>query len=233
MTSRFFQHCDICFSLCSIREMVNAWFAERVHTIQSSTSKENSSQQRIHQSSTEFSHFSATTVLPPTLTLLDNRCPSPASIPSPAPGTPTRKISASEFDRPLRPIVVKDSEGSLTFLSDSEREALPVLGSVMGEGGVTGKGNTGGDRCARLLELVKEVSSHLDVPALCHKIFLHINELIAADRYSLFLVRMTSGQVPDNSQITPDNESLCRFTAEAAQKNERKLLFCCQRVNQR
>ncbi|XP_024144050.1 cGMP-specific 3',5'-cyclic phosphodiesterase [Oryzias melastigma] len=170
------------------REMVNAWFAERVHTIQSSTSKENSSQQRIHQSSTEFSHFSATTVLPPTLTLLDNRCPSPASIPSPAPGTPTRKISASEFDRPLRPIVVKDSEGSLTFLSDSEREALPVLGSVMGEGGVTGKGNTGGDRCARLLELVKEVSSHLDVPALCHKIFLHINELIAADRYSLFLV---------------------------------------------
>ncbi|KAF6715489.1 cGMP-specific 3',5'-cyclic phosphodiesterase [Oryzias melastigma] len=169
-------------------EMVNAWFAERVHTIQSSTSKENSSQQRIHQSSTEFSHFSATTVLPPTLTLLDNRCPSPASIPSPAPGTPTRKISASEFDRPLRPIVVKDSEGSLTFLSDSEREALPVLGSVMGEGGVTGKGNTGGDRCARLLELVKEVSSHLDVPALCHKIFLHINELIAADRYSLFLV---------------------------------------------
>uniref|UniRef100_A0A8C7XWL5 Phosphodiesterase n=1 Tax=Oryzias sinensis TaxID=183150 RepID=A0A8C7XWL5_9TELE len=132
------------------REMVNAWFAERVHAIQSSTSKDASSH--------------------------------------PCPGTPTRKISASEFDRPLRPIVVKDSEGALTFLSDSEREALPVLGSAMGEGGVTGGDRTGGDRCARLLELVKDVSSHLDVPALCHKIFLHINELIAADRYSLFLV---------------------------------------------
>uniref|UniRef100_A0A3Q0S7B7 Phosphodiesterase n=1 Tax=Amphilophus citrinellus TaxID=61819 RepID=A0A3Q0S7B7_AMPCI len=114
--------------------MVNAWFAERIHSI----------------------HH------------LDNRCPSPATAPSPAPGTPTRKISASEFDRPLRPIVVKDSEGALTFLS--------------------GGGSTGGDRCARLLELVKDVSSHLDVTALCHKIFLHINELIAADRYSLFLV---------------------------------------------
>uniref|UniRef100_A0A1A8IWE4 Phosphodiesterase n=2 Tax=Nothobranchius kuhntae TaxID=321403 RepID=A0A1A8IWE4_NOTKU len=60
----------------------------------------------------------------------------------------------------------------------------------MGEGGVGDGGCNGGegDRCARLLELVKEVSSHLDVTALCHKIFLHINELIAADRYSLFLV---------------------------------------------
>uniref|UniRef100_A0A8C4HRV0 Phosphodiesterase n=1 Tax=Dicentrarchus labrax TaxID=13489 RepID=A0A8C4HRV0_DICLA len=123
--------------------MVNAWFAERVHSIH----------------------------------LLDSRCPSPATVPSPAPGTPTRKISASEFDRPLRPIVVKDSEGSLTFLSDADRETVPLRGS-----------GSGGDRCARLLELVKDVSSHLDVTALCHKIFLHINELIAADRYSLFLV---------------------------------------------
>uniref|UniRef100_A0AAQ5YDN4 Phosphodiesterase n=1 Tax=Amphiprion ocellaris TaxID=80972 RepID=A0AAQ5YDN4_AMPOC len=135
------------------REMVNAWFAERVHTIQ--PSKENPPQH-----------------------LLDNRCPSPASVPSPAPGTPTRKISASEFDRPLRPIVVKDSEGSLTFLSDADRETVPLRGGSV----------SGGDRCARLLELVKDVSSHLDVTALCHKIFLHINELIAADRYSLFLV---------------------------------------------
>uniref|UniRef100_A0AAQ5X934 Phosphodiesterase n=1 Tax=Amphiprion ocellaris TaxID=80972 RepID=A0AAQ5X934_AMPOC len=125
------------------REMVNAWFAERVHTIQ--PSKENPPQQRV---------------------------------PSPAPGTPTRKISASEFDRPLRPIVVKDSEGSLTFLSDADRETVPLRGGSV----------SGGDRCARLLELVKDVSSHLDVTALCHKIFLHINELIAADRYSLFLV---------------------------------------------
>uniref|UniRef100_A0A673B9C3 Phosphodiesterase n=1 Tax=Sphaeramia orbicularis TaxID=375764 RepID=A0A673B9C3_9TELE len=136
------------------REMVNAWFAERVHTIQPSASKENPPQH-----------------------LLDNRCPSPATVPSPAPGTPTRKISASEFDRPLRPIVVKDSEGSLTFLTDADRETVPLRGS-----------GSGGDRCARLLELVKDVSSHLDVTALCHKIFLHINELIAADRYSLFLV---------------------------------------------
>lgn len=93
--------------------------------------------------------------------------------------------------------MVKDSEGSLTFLTDSDRETVPLRGSVMGEGGVGGVGGNGGgcseagsgsDRCARLLELVKDVSSHLDVTALCHKIFLHINELIAADRYSLFLV---------------------------------------------
>ncbi|XP_053199899.1 cGMP-specific 3',5'-cyclic phosphodiesterase [Scomber japonicus] len=165
------------------REMVNAWFAERVHTIQPSVSKENPPQQRSHQSSTDTGPTSASssTILPPNLNLLDNRSPSPATVSSPAPGTPTRKISASEFDRPLRPIVVKDSEGSLTFLSDSDRETVPLRGSVMGEG-------SGNDRCARLLELVKDVSSHLDVTALCHKIFLHINELIAADRYSLFLV---------------------------------------------
>ncbi|XP_028285307.1 cGMP-specific 3',5'-cyclic phosphodiesterase isoform X2 [Parambassis ranga] len=175
-------------------EMVNAWFAERVHTIQPSCSKENPSQQRAHQSSTDLCPTSTSTILPPALTLLDNRSPSPATVPSPAPGTPTRKISASEFDRPLRPIVVKDSEGSLTFLSDADRETVPLRGSVMGEGGVAGNNggggssSSGGDRCARLLELVKDVSSHLDVTALCHKIFLHINELIAADRYSLFLV---------------------------------------------
>ncbi|TKS92588.1 cGMP-specific 3',5'-cyclic phosphodiesterase [Collichthys lucidus] len=181
------------------REMVNAWFAERVHSIQTSASKENPPQQRAHQSSTDPAPPSASIILPPTLSLLDNRCPSPATVSSPAPGTPTRKISASEFDRPLRPIVVKDSEGSLTFLSDADRKTVPPLwGSVMGEGGVGGGGNGGGcsgagsgsgvDRCTRLLELVKDVSSHLDVTALCHKIFLHINELIAADRYSLFLV---------------------------------------------
>uniref|UniRef100_A0A8C7KFD4 Phosphodiesterase n=1 Tax=Oncorhynchus kisutch TaxID=8019 RepID=A0A8C7KFD4_ONCKI len=123
--------------------MVNAWFAERVHSIQ----------------------------------------PSSSSSSSPAPSTPTRKISASEFDRPLRPIVVKDAEGSLTFLCDAEpdrgdiRTPMPFRTHARGL-----------DRCARLLELVKDVSSHLDVTALCHKIFLHINELIAADRYSLFLV---------------------------------------------
>lgn len=176
---------------------MNAWFAERVHTIQPSSKEP--SQQRSHQSSTDTGLHSASTILPPTLSLLDNRCPSPATVPSPVPGTPTRKISASEFDRPLRPIVVKDSEGTLTFLSDSDRETVPLLrGSVMGEGGVGGNGDgcsgvssrSGGDRCTRLLELVKDVSSHLDVTALCHKIFLHINELIAADRYSLFLVGM-------------------------------------------
>uniref|UniRef100_A0A8C5ER54 Phosphodiesterase n=1 Tax=Gouania willdenowi TaxID=441366 RepID=A0A8C5ER54_GOUWI len=150
------------------QEMVNAWFAERVHTIQPPASKDNPPQQRVHQSSP---------ILSSALAILDNRCPSPATVPSPGPGTPTRKISASEFDRPLRPIVVKDSEGSLTFLSDADRETVTLRDR-----------NSGGDRCARLLELVKDVSSHLDVTALCHKIFLHINELIAADRYSLFLV---------------------------------------------
>uniref|UniRef100_A0AAZ3SRZ0 Phosphodiesterase n=1 Tax=Oncorhynchus tshawytscha TaxID=74940 RepID=A0AAZ3SRZ0_ONCTS len=140
-----------------VREMVNAWFAERVHSIQPSSSSSSSS------SSKE------------TLT--------PQRPTHPAPSTPTRKISASEFDRPLRPIVVKDAEGSLTFLCDAEpdrgdiRTPMPFRTHARGL-----------DRCARLLELVKDVSSHLDVTALCHKIFLHINELIAADRYSLFLV---------------------------------------------
>ncbi|KAM4537191.1 cGMP-specific 3',5'-cyclic phosphodiesterase isoform 4-T4 [Odontesthes bonariensis] len=182
------------FTRKASREMVNAWFADRVHTIQPSASKENSSRQLAYPSSTDLGPPCSSNILPPTLNLLDNRCPSPAIVPSPAPGTPTRKISASEFDRPLRPIVVKDSEGSLTFLSDADRETVPLRDSVIGEGGVGGRGgngggsSSGGDHCTRLLELVKDVSSHLDVTALCHKIFLHINELIAADRYSLFLV---------------------------------------------
>lgn len=189
----------ITFVFCVCREMVNAWFAERVHNIQPSSSKDNPPQQRSYQSSTE---PNCPSIIPPPLTLLDNRCPSPATVPSPAPGTPTRKISASEFDRPLRPIVVKDSEGSLTFLSDTDRETVPLRGPVMGEGGAGVGGGNGkwseGDRCARLLELVKDVSSHLDVTALCHKIFLHINELIAADRYSLFLVRKHLGTTPES-----------------------------------
>uniref|UniRef100_A0A674BMR2 cGMP-specific 3',5'-cyclic phosphodiesterase n=1 Tax=Salmo trutta TaxID=8032 RepID=A0A674BMR2_SALTR len=167
------------------REMVNAWFAERVHSIQPSSSS----------SSSPCLAFS----LPPSLGLIDGRSPSPA--PSPAPSTPTRKISASEFDRPLRPIVVKDAEGSLTFLCDAEpdrgdiRTPMPFrtqqggVGFGIPPGMMDEVGSAQGlDRCARLLELVKDVSSHLDVTALCYKIFLHINELIAADRYSLFLV---------------------------------------------
>uniref|UniRef100_A0A4W5M070 Phosphodiesterase n=1 Tax=Hucho hucho TaxID=62062 RepID=A0A4W5M070_9TELE len=165
------------------REMVNAWFAERVHSIQPSSSSSSSS------SSKE------------TLTSQRTTQPSDTPAPSPAPSTPTRKISASEFDRPLRPIVVKDAEGSLTFLCDAEpdrgdiRTPMPFRTQQGGVGfGIptgmmdeVGSGR-GLDRCARLLELVRDVSSHLDVTALCHKIFLHINELIAADRYSLFLV---------------------------------------------
>ncbi|KAM8900510.1 cGMP-specific 3',5'-cyclic phosphodiesterase isoform 2-T2 [Spinachia spinachia] len=172
------------------REMVNGWFAERIHSIQPSASKKNPLQQRAHQSSTDSTSLSASNILPSTLCFLDNRCPSPATVPSPAPSIPTRKISASEFDRPLRPIVVKDSEGSLTFLSKGDRQTVPVQGgSMMGEGGVSeGVSGSNVDHCARLLQLVKDVSSHLDVTALCHKIFLHINELMAADRYSLFLV---------------------------------------------
>ncbi|XP_061108408.1 cGMP-specific 3',5'-cyclic phosphodiesterase isoform X3 [Conger conger] len=149
-------------------EMVNAWFADRVHTIQ--PSKEGS------RSLTE----------PGPAPLQGGR--SDVTAPSPVPGTPTRKISASEFDRPLRPIVVKDSEGSLTFLSDSERLLMPLRA----QRSEAGEGQQGKDRCARLLELVREVSSYLDITALCHKIFLHINELIAADRYSLFLVHEDS-----------------------------------------
>ncbi|KAJ8262122.1 hypothetical protein GJAV_G00162480 [Gymnothorax javanicus] len=150
------------------REMVNAWFADRVQTIQPSK---------------EGSRFQTE---PSAVSLPGGR--SDRTTPSPAPGTPTRKISASEFDRPLRPIVVKDAEGSLTFLSDSETLLMPLRAQRSG----AGEGQWGSDRCARLLELVKEVSSYLDITALCHKIFLHINELISADRYSLFLVHEDS-----------------------------------------
>ncbi|XDV17295.1 hypothetical protein PO909_023182 [Leuciscus waleckii] len=146
--------------------MVNAWFAERVHSIQPSREASKAPQE--------------------SLTVLH-----PADAPSPAPSTPTRKISASEFDRPLRPIVVKDAEGSLTFLSDAERVQMPLPPSQRADvgGGIMNSGDRqNGDRCARLLDLVRDVSSHLDLTALCHKIFLHTHELIAADRYSLFLV---------------------------------------------
>ncbi|XP_077057637.1 cGMP-specific 3',5'-cyclic phosphodiesterase isoform X2 [Siphateles boraxobius] len=148
------------------REMVNAWFAERVHSIQPAREASKAPQE--------------------SLTTLH-----PADAPSPAPSTPTRKISASEFDRPLRPIVVKDAEGSLTFLTDTERVQMPLPPSQRADvgGGIMHSGDhQNGDRCARLLDLVRDVSSHLDLTALCHKIFLHSHELIAADRYSLFLV---------------------------------------------
>ncbi|XP_056421843.1 cGMP-specific 3',5'-cyclic phosphodiesterase isoform X2 [Hyla sarda] len=138
---------------CSLQEMVNAWFAERVHTIPATKEGGKSNTENNQQASS-----SETT----------NQ------------GAPVRKISASEFDRPLRPIVVKDSEGTLTFLADSEKkEQMPLQAPSL---------NSASDQCSRLLELVKDISSHLDVTALCHKIFLHIHELISADRYSLFLV---------------------------------------------
>lgn len=155
--------------------MVNAWFAERVHSIQPSREPSKAVPEPV-----TFVHPLGPTDLTPSS--------------SPAPSTPTRKISASEFDRPLRPIVVKDAEGSITFLTDTERVQMPLPTSQRpgtgngtdGGGGIRDRGN--GDRCARLLELVRDVSSHLDLTALCHKIFLHTHELIAADRYSLFLV---------------------------------------------
>ncbi|XP_029442010.1 cGMP-specific 3',5'-cyclic phosphodiesterase [Rhinatrema bivittatum] len=141
------------------REMVNAWFAERVHTIPAGREG-------------------------------GRGCPAePGAGQQPArPETPTRKISASEFDRPLRPIVVKDCVGAVSFLPGSERRPpMPPQPPPPSSG-------SAGDRCARLLELVKDISSHLDVAALCHKIFLHIHELIAADRYSLFLVCQDSSK---------------------------------------
>ncbi|XP_035408485.1 cGMP-specific 3',5'-cyclic phosphodiesterase isoform X6 [Cygnus atratus] len=152
-------HCDFArsyFVRKATREMVNAWFAERVHTIP--VCKEGTKSQ---------SESCA--------------CHQPACAETTNSGTPARKISASEFDRPLRPIFVKDSVGAVTFLSGSEKkEQMPLQSPRIG--------TSAGDQCSRLLELVKDISSHLDVTALCHKIFLHIHELIAADRYSLFLV---------------------------------------------
>ncbi|KAJ6668815.1 hypothetical protein lerEdw1_012299 [Lerista edwardsae] len=138
--------------------MVNAWFSERVHTIP------------VCKEGTKHNSEACS-------------CPSHQTTrtESANPTPPTRKISASEFDRPLRPIVVKDSVGTVSFLSDSEKkEQMPLPSPRLG--------TDLGDQCSRLLELVKDISSHLDVTALCHKIFLHIHELIAADRYSLFLV---------------------------------------------
>uniref|UniRef100_A0A803SP11 cGMP-specific 3',5'-cyclic phosphodiesterase n=1 Tax=Anolis carolinensis TaxID=28377 RepID=A0A803SP11_ANOCA len=144
--------------LFSCREMVNAWFSERVHTIP--VCKEGT---KTHSETCSCS------------TLQTTRSENTNSTP------PARKISASEFDRPLRPIVVKDSIGTVSFLSDSEKkEQMPLQSRTLR--------TDAGDQCTRLLELVKDISSHLDVTALCHKIFLHIHELIAADRYSLFLV---------------------------------------------
>lgn len=140
------------------REMVNAWFSERVHTIP--VCKEGV---RAHTESCS--------------------CPQQQSphADNATSGAPARKISASEFDRPLRPIVVKDSEGAVSFLSDSgKKEQMPLTPPRFD--------SDEGDQCSRLLELVKDISSHLDVTALCHKIFLHIHGLISADRYSLFLV---------------------------------------------
>ena len=138
--------------------MVNAWFAERVHTIP------------VCKEGIKGHTESCSCPLQP----------SPRAESS-VPGTPTRKISASEFDRPLRPIVIKDSEGTVSFLSDSDKKEQMPLTSPRFD-------NDEGDQCSRLLELVEDISSHLDVTALCHKIFLHIHGLISADRYSLFLV---------------------------------------------
>ncbi|XP_043294340.1 cGMP-specific 3',5'-cyclic phosphodiesterase isoform X2 [Cervus canadensis] len=138
--------------------MVNAWFAERVHTIP------------VCKEGVKGHAESCSCPLQPS-----------TRAESSVPGTPTRKISASEFDRPLRPIVIKDSEGTVSFLSDSDKKEQMPLTSPRFD-------NDEGDQCSRLLELVKDISSHLDVTALCHKIFLHIHGLISADRYSLFLV---------------------------------------------
>ncbi|XP_073495802.1 cGMP-specific 3',5'-cyclic phosphodiesterase isoform X2 [Phyllobates terribilis] len=138
---------------CTLQEMVNAWFAERVHTIPATKDGAKSNTENNQQASSSENAIQ---------------------------GAPVRKISASEFDRPLRPLVVKDSVGTVTFLADSEKkEQMPLQTPSL---------NSASDQCSRLLELVKDISSHLDVTALCHKIFLHIHELISADRYSLFLV---------------------------------------------
>lgn len=147
-----------CLHVLVCREMVNAWFSERVHTIP--VCKEGV---RAHTESCSCSL---------------QQSPHADNATS---GAPARKISASEFDRPLRPIVVKDSEGAVSFLSDSgKKEQMPLTPPRFD--------SDEGDQCSRLLELVKDISSHLDVTALCHKIFLHIHGLISADRYSLFLV---------------------------------------------
>ncbi|XP_078532051.1 cGMP-specific 3',5'-cyclic phosphodiesterase isoform X1 [Lissotriton helveticus] len=140
---------------CTLQEMVNAWFAERVHAIPAN--KEGGKTDPHASQSQQPGRGEHTT-----------------------PGTPVRKISASEFDRPLRPIIAKDAVGTVTFLTESEKKEQMTLQYP--------RLTDTGDQCSRLLELVKDISSHLDVAALCHKIFLHIHELIAADRYSLFLV---------------------------------------------
>uniref|UniRef100_A0A8C2QL05 Phosphodiesterase n=1 Tax=Cricetulus griseus TaxID=10029 RepID=A0A8C2QL05_CRIGR len=154
-------HRDFTFSYFvrkATREMVNAWFSERVHNIPICKEGIRAHTESCSCSSQQSPHADNTT-----------------------PGAPARKISASEFDRPLRPIVVKDSEGTVSFLSDSgKKEQMPLTPRRFD--------SDEGDQCSRLLELVKDISSHLDVTALCHKIFLHIHGLISADRYSLFLV---------------------------------------------
>uniref|UniRef100_S4R9H4 Phosphodiesterase n=1 Tax=Petromyzon marinus TaxID=7757 RepID=S4R9H4_PETMA len=101
--------------------------------------------------------------------------------------SPPRKISASEFDRPLRPLLMEDpSDGSLTFVLGTEAAAPSIIYERIDI-------HSNGER-ERFLELVKDIACRLDVVTLCHRILLHVNQVLTADRCSLFIVREDSSQ---------------------------------------
>ena len=100
--------------------------------------------------------------------------------------TPVRKNSGTDFDSPgiLKPIV-NVVDGSPSFLglerqlsrptrqrkSKEELQQLRVL-----------------DEQAFLVELVKDISSDLEVKGLCHKILQNVSLMTSGDRCSLFIV---------------------------------------------
>uniref|UniRef100_UPI00358F5CDF cGMP-specific 3',5'-cyclic phosphodiesterase isoform X2 n=1 Tax=Myxine glutinosa TaxID=7769 RepID=UPI00358F5CDF len=109
------------------------------------------------------------------------------------------EVSASKLDRPLQPMLTEDpADGSLTFMWKSTKEGQSEAGRRVG--GEQREGHARARNSVReshslveekesLLELVKDIASHLDVLTLCHRILLHINRVLTADRCSLFIVR--------------------------------------------
>ncbi|XP_078716056.1 cGMP-specific 3',5'-cyclic phosphodiesterase isoform X2 [Lampetra fluviatilis] len=192
------------FARKATREMINVWFEERVRPVVSAD--RTSSSRGVGGGS--LGHAGATGA-----GRAVDECRQ----------SPPRKISASEFDRPLRPLLMEDpSDGSLTFVLGTEAAAprswsspqphveasdIPgraASGCVMATAAVamvttvsahgTGSARSVSGERERFLELVKDIACRLDVVTLCHRILLHVNQVLTADRCSLFIVREDSSQ---------------------------------------
>uniref|UniRef100_A0A8C4R9Z5 3',5'-cyclic-GMP phosphodiesterase n=1 Tax=Eptatretus burgeri TaxID=7764 RepID=A0A8C4R9Z5_EPTBU len=109
------------------------------------------------------------------------------------------QVSASEPDRLLQPILGEDpDDGSFTFMlrsnEDAQSEARKHVRGEQRESHARVRNSVRESRSLveekeSLLELVKDIASHLDVLTLCHRILLHVNHVLTADRCSLFIVR--------------------------------------------